>query len=74
MFPIQSSQVVGRPDTPLTCITAFCPHETLPRAPMPERLSKVIAGKEPKGDTRSMADRRWVGVRGCVRVVWHDTF
>lgn len=33
MFPIKSSQVVGRPNTPLTCITALCPHETLPRAP-----------------------------------------
>src|SRR5882672_6169826 len=33
MFPIESSQVVGRPNTPLTCITALCPHETLPRVP-----------------------------------------
>src|SRR5712671_1871260 len=44
MFPMKSSQL-GRPNTPLTCITALCPYETLPRAPT---LSKVNAGKESK--------------------------
>jgi hypothetical protein len=58
MFPMKSSQL-GRPNTPLTCITALptCPHETLPRAPT---LSKVNAGKESKV-TNPMLDCRGTG-------------
>jgi hypothetical protein len=57
MFPIKSRPAVGRPNTPLTCITALCPHETLPR--VPKGRGQVNAGKEPPKATRArpMADR-----------------